>query len=93
MPDHFQEFPFEEIRKPNGDYFDSWPDAKAAGYDDDQIWSVVEAEGTYTYGPPHHYVNHVGHVATNERHDMETYYHEEPDEDELDEEEGEDDDS
>lgn len=87
MADHICDFPYEEIRKPSGDYFASWQEAKDAGYDDDQIWSVVECEGTYTYGPPHHYVNHVGHVATKERHDMETYYHEEPEEPEWDEDE------
>jgi hypothetical protein len=89
MPDHVQEFPFDEIKTPEGDYFASWQAAKDAGFDDNQIWSVTEAEGTYSYGPPHHYVNHVGHVATNERHDMETYYHEEPDPDEFDDEDDE----
>lgn len=87
MADHFCDFPYEEIRKPSGDYFNSWQEAKDAGFDDDQIWSLVESEGTYTYGPPHHYVNHVGHIATHERHDGETYYHEEPDDEDEDEDE------
>lgn len=73
------DFPFDEIRAPDGNYFRSWQEAKDAGYDDDQIWSITESEGTWTYGPPHHYINHVGHVATLERHDGETYYHEEDD--------------
>lgn len=77
MPDHNAQFPFEEIRRPNGDYFSSWQDAKNHGFDDDQIWSVTVAEDTWTYGPPHHFVNHVGHIATLERHDGDTYYHEE----------------
>lgn len=90
MADHFCDFPYDEIRAPSGDYFRNWQEAKDAGFDDDQIWSVVEAEGTYTYGPPHHYVNHIGHVATNERHDGDTYYHEEPDPDDLEDDEFED---
>ena len=68
------DFPYEEIRKPSGDYFDSWKDAKDAGYDDDQIWSVTECDDWISWGPPHHYVNHIGHVATKERHDGDTYY-------------------
>lgn len=78
MADHFTDFPFEEIRDANGDYFTTAAQAMAAGYDADQVWSVVESDGTYTYGPSHHYVNLVGFVATKERHDGETYYHEEP---------------
>ena len=49
---------------------------KDAGFDDDQIWSITECEDTFSYGPPHHYVNHIGHIATQERHDFETYYEE-----------------
>lgn len=82
MTDHFTYFPFEEIKRPDGHYFASWHEAKAAGYADNQIWSVVESDGTYTYGPPHHYVNHVGHIATVESHDGDTYYHEEPEDEE-----------
>ena len=83
MADHFTRFPFEEIRDENGDFFANHKAAQKAGYDDDQIWSVVESDGTYTYGPPHHYVNLIGHIATIERHDGDTYYHDEPeDEDE-----------
>jgi hypothetical protein len=79
--DIFADFPFEIIRRPNGDYFDSWEEARLAGYDDNQIWSVTEGDGDdgsewFTYGPPHHYVNHVGHIATKKRHDGNTYYHE-----------------
>jgi len=72
-----KEFPFEEIRKPCGNYFDSWQDAKEQGFDDDQIWSVINVDDTFCYCPPHHYVNHIGHIATNERHDGKTYYEEE----------------
>ena len=75
------DFPYEEIRRPDGDYFQSWQEAKDAGWDDDQIWSVTSAEGDdgsewIITGPPHHYVNHIGHVATLERHDNNTYYEE-----------------
>jgi hypothetical protein len=79
--DIFADFPFEIFRQPNGDYFNSWEEARLAGYDDDQIWSVTEGDDEdgsewSTYGPPHHYVNHIGHIATKERHDHNTYYHE-----------------
>lgn len=77
MSDHFTEFPFDEIRDADGNYFATVDQAKAAGFDDDQIWSVVECEGSYTYGPSHHWVNLLGFVATHERHDGCTYYHEE----------------
>ena len=75
------EFPFEEIGRESGDYFDSWQEAKDAGFDDNQIWSITEHEDSqglyvYSYGPPQHYINHIGHIATNERHDSETYYEE-----------------
>lgn len=73
------EFPFEEIRREDGNYFNSWPEAKAAGYRDDQIWSICENDGVWSYGPPHHYVNHIGHIATAESHDGKTYYVEELD--------------
>ena len=77
MRTHFKEFPYDEIRKQNGDYFDSWQDAKDHGYEDNQIWSVTVHDDTYCYGPPHHYVNHIGHIATKEIHDGKTYYEEE----------------
>lgn len=70
------DFPYEEIRKPCGNYFNSWAEAKAAGYENKQIWSVVEYEDVLTYGPPHHYVNVIGFIATREHHDDNTYYEE-----------------
>lgn len=80
MTDHYCEFPYEEKRRESGDYFDSIVQANAAGYDDDQIWSVVLSEGddseTWSYGPPRHIVNLIGYIATDERHDGDTYYHE-----------------
>lgn len=86
MSDHFTDFPFEEIRTGSGDYFRTIAEAQSAGYVETQIWSVVEAEGTWTYGPSHHFVNLLGYVATAEHHDGDTYYHEEEDMD--DDEEG-----
>ena len=71
-----EDFPYEEIRQESGDYFDSWKQAKEAGFDDNQIWSVCVHDDTYCYGPPGHVVNHLGHVATKEKHDMDTYYEE-----------------
>ena len=73
---YYQEFPFDEVRDPNGDYFPSWSAARGAGFDDNQIWSVTEHDGTWCYGPPHHWVNIIGYVCTSERHDHNTYYHE-----------------
>lgn len=72
------DFPFEEIRREDGDYFDSWREASEAGYADDQIWSVVEGENdfVYVYGPPHHTINVIGFIATHARHDGDTYYEE-----------------
>jgi hypothetical protein len=82
MSDHHTAFPFEEIRNDEGDYFETYEEVEALLYDDDQIWSVVVTDHddghniTYTYGPSHHYVNRLGFIATAERHDRETYYHE-----------------
>jgi hypothetical protein len=75
---HQSDFPYEEIRDSNGDYFRSWKEAKETGHDDDQIWSVVEHDDGcgVTYGPPHHWINILGFIATAERHDGETYYEE-----------------
>lgn len=77
----YTDFPFEEFRAPDGNYFDSWGHAKDAGYDDNQIWSIIEGQEEdgsewFVYGPPQHFINHYGHVATKERHDHNTYYHE-----------------
>lgn len=75
---HIKDFPFEEIRDANGDYFNKPSDAIALGYKLDQIWSVIEEGGTYVYGPSYHFVNRIGFIATKETHDGDTYYVEEP---------------
>ena len=75
----YEDFPFEEIRNGyfggNGDLFDTVKDAMDAGFELNQIWSVTEADDVITYGPSHHYINRLGYVCTNERHDSNTYYH------------------
>lgn len=80
------EFPYEEIRDKDGDYFRTVDQAKEAGFSEDQIWSVTEEsdedeEGqertTFCYGPYYHYVNLIGYVATKEpRMSDDEYYYE-----------------
>ena len=77
MTDHNKDFPFAEKRQESGDYFDTVQQAIDAGFALTQIWSVVECDGSWTYGPSHHYVNLIGYIATDEHHDGDTYYHEE----------------
>ena len=72
-----EDFPFDEVRDPDGNYFDSIEDAKKhTGLSEEHIWSVVEFdEGDgLSYGPSHHYVNLIGYTVTEEKHDGETYY-------------------
>lgn len=73
---HFEEFPFEELRDPQGGYWRTLGEARAAGFADTQIWSVVidDDEDTITYGPYFHYVNLLGYTATKEHNDHKTYY-------------------
>jgi hypothetical protein len=53
-------------------------EAMDAGYADTQIWSITESdEGSWCYGPPYHYVNLIGFIATMAHHDGDTYYIEE----------------
>jgi len=77
MTDYYREFPFEEIRDKNGDYFRRPIDLIELGYKLSQIWSVTENDNTFSYGPPHHVVNVLGFVATKEHHNSKTYYHDE----------------
>ena len=76
-----EEFPYEEIRKDSGDYFDSIQEMEDAGFEESQMWSVTCADGDhgatfYCYGPRNHWVNLIGYVATKEHHDGDTYYEE-----------------
>ena len=80
---HYRDFPFEEKLREDGDQFNSVAEAITAGYLERQIWSVSHTDEdendvqTDTYGPPYHYVNVMGYVATEEFHDNNTYYIEE----------------
>lgn len=74
MTYRISEFPFDEIRTESGDYFASLEEASAAGYPSDQVWSVTEENNEWCYGPPHHWINLVGYIATKEKHDHNTYY-------------------
>jgi hypothetical protein len=78
MTTHIGDFPFASIMHSDGHLFDTIEEARAKGFDDDQIWSVVEGDDddVWVYGPPHHYINRLGFVATQERHDNNTYYKE-----------------
>lgn len=73
------EFPFEEIRDANGDYFETIDQAmKQTGLSSDHVWSVTCDDDVFITGPNHHYVNLLGYVVTKEPHDGETYFTENP---------------
>lgn len=74
MPTYNADFPFEIIKSPNEDYFANVAEAQAAGFELNQIWSVVEVDNTFTYGPAGHIFDVLGFIATKEKHDGETYY-------------------
>ncbi len=78
---HEKDFPFIQLKTPTGDYYDNRTEMALAGFQESQMWSIVEADaddGTeyLVYGPVHHYVNLIGYVATAEHHDSNTYYNE-----------------
>ena len=76
------DFPFNEIRRENGDYFATAVEAvRETGFPFNQVWSVTECDGTFCYGPAYHYVNLIGFIATKETHDNDTYYEESTNED------------
>jgi hypothetical protein len=71
-----EDFPFEQT---NEDYFFTASEALRSGYKESQVWSVVEGEdGTFVYGPHYHYINVIGYITTEEHHDGNTYYEEQP---------------
>lgn len=76
MTNHYCEFPFEEIRAESGDFFQTIEEAKTQGYALNQIWSVLQAESTFVYAPPRHYINLIGYTVTAEPHDDATRYYE-----------------
>ena len=78
---HEKDFPFNELRMPDGDYYDNPTQMMHAGFEKSQMWSIVEADSDdgaeyLVYGPADHYVNLYGYIATAEHHDGDTYYNE-----------------
>lgn len=78
------EFPFDEIKDENGDYFLRLSDAMKFA-PECMIWSLVEQGEMdslddpliYIYGPPHHHhIDVIGYLITEEPHDFYTYYFE-----------------
>lgn len=71
----YTDFPFDEIRDDNGDFFPT-PDAASAatGLGENHIWSIADHDGSITYGPASDWVNVYGYFATAERHDGHTHY-------------------
>ena len=65
------ELPYEEIRAPDGNYFDYWGDVLAAGYPENQVWCITigdDEDGTwFCYDSEPHFVNVIGFIATKER--------------------------
>lgn len=79
MAAYEQEFPFQELKTPTGDYYDNRNEMERAGFVESQMWSVTDADDDdgseyLCYGPVHHYVNLIGYIATAEHHDGDTYY-------------------
>lgn len=68
------DFPYDEVRDANGDYFHTVSEATKLGFKINQVWSVTMHEDTICYGPSHHYVNLLGYVATQDSHDGKTYF-------------------
>tara|TARA_R110002110_G_scaffold226672_1_gene441005 strand:- start:236 stop:514 length:279 start_codon:yes stop_codon:yes gene_type:complete len=78
-----KQFPFDEIKRNDGEYFDTAKEAMTAtGLGSSHVWVIIESdtgndnEYCYTTSPPHHYINKIGYIATQEPHDHETYYNE-----------------
>ena len=72
---HYIEFPFNEIRTSDGDFFSTAQEASdATGLDAKHIWSIADHDGAITYGPASNCVNVYGYFATTEAHDGCTYY-------------------
>jgi hypothetical protein len=65
-----KDFPYDEIRRDDGNYFDSWKEVKAAGYAKTQTWCITTGDsehGTwFCYDSSPHFVNVMGYVATKE---------------------------
>lgn len=79
MTIHESDFPYEEIKTSDGNLFNTVADAMAEGFNMNQVWSMSVEEAKddlaiFTIGPPHHYINVIGYIATKETHDNNTYY-------------------
>ena len=75
MSVHHEDFPYEEIRADDGNYFDSADEAmNRLCCNEENIWSVAEEDGVFTYGPSHHRINVIGWIGTDEPHDGDTYF-------------------
>ena len=78
-----KQFPFDEIKRNDGEYFGTAKEAMTAtGLDISHVWVIIESdtgndnEYCYTTSPPHHHINKIGYIATQEPHDHQTYYNE-----------------
>lgn len=74
-------FPFNELRRSTGAYYEFPDQLIRAGFENSQIWCISKDEADdgslwWYYGPPIHYVNILGYVGTAEHHDGDTYYEE-----------------
>jgi hypothetical protein len=84
MTAYFEEFPFDEIRDPAGDYFNTVEDAVAlTKCQANQMWSVTISDSdnpmirdVYTFGPPDFRTlgYRAGYLVTVEKHNGNTLY-------------------
>lgn len=73
------EFPFEELRDDEGDFFQKVSLAMERwDVDEAHVWSILETNDpeVWVYAPPHHFINVIGYIVTKETHDHDTYYEE-----------------
>ena len=64
------EFPYEEIKDADGNYFLHYEDVIAAGYCEEQVWTVISTDTAngiwFTYDSTPRIVNVIGYIATEE---------------------------
>jgi len=74
------EFPYEEIKDADGNYFLHYEDVIAAGYCEEQVWTVISTDNEtgiyFTYDSRHRIVNVIGYIATEEEAVPGEYYEE-----------------
>lgn len=65
------EFPYEEIKDADGNYFLRYEDVIAAGYCEEQVWTVISTDTDtgiwFTYDSTPRIVNVIGYIATKEK--------------------------